>query len=385
VTGASDVVVVGAGVIGAAVAWRAAQRGVPVTLVDPQPGCGASWAAAGMLAPVAEAAYGEESLLALCLDSARRYPGLLAELAGASPVPVRHPTAGTLVVAFDGDDLRALETLAGYHEELGLPVRRVTAREARRLEPLLSPRLRGGLALDGDHAVDPRALLAALLDAGGRAGTRLLRQRVERVVLDGGRAAGVRLDTGEVMTASTVVVAAGCWSGPAGPLADLPSHLVPPVRPVKGQVLRLRGETGPLALTRTVRGWVHGSPVYAVPYGDGRVVVGATSEERGFDTTVTAGAAYALLRDALALLPALGELELVEATARLRPGTPDNAPLLGPTDVPGLVLATGHYRNGVLLTPATADALGGYLAGDGLPPEVAAFSPRRFAPQEVPA
>lgn len=384
-----DVAVVGAGVIGSAIAWRTAQRGPSVALIDPEPGSGASYAAAGMLAPVAEASYGEEALLALCRDSAARFPQFLADLAVACSVPVSHLTTGTLVVALDGDDQRALEVLAGYHGELGLHVQRLTARECRRIEPLLSPRVRGGLAVDGDHAVDPRALVRALLAAGDREGVRLVRDRASGVLHDAGSVGGIRLDGGGTVAAGQVVVAAGAWSGPEGLMAGLPPHVVPPVRPVKGEVLRLRGEPGPLALSRTVRGWVHGSPVYAVPYGDGRVVVGATSEEKGFDGAVTAEAIYRLLRDALSLVPALKELELVEATARLRPGTPDNAPLIGPTALPGLVLATGHYRNGVLLTPVTADAVAAHLAGGALPPEVSAFSPGRFsAPriqQEVPA
>lgn len=382
-----DVAVVGAGVIGAAIAWRTAQRGLSVALIDPQPGSGASYAAAGMLAPVAEASFGEESLLALCLDSAARYPQFLAELSTACSVPVSHTTTGTLLVALDGDDLSALQVLAGYHAELGLPVRRLTAGECRRLEPLLTPRLRGGVGVDGDHAVDPRALVTALLAAGGGEGVQPVHDRVSEVLHDDSSVHGVRLGSGDTIAAGFVVVAAGAWSGPDGPLAGLPPHVVPPVRPVKGQVLRLRGDPGPLALSRTVRGWVHGSRVYAVPYGDGRVVVGATSEEKGFDTVVTAGATHELLRDAIALVPALAELELVEATARLRPGTPDNAPLIGPSVLPGLVFATGHHRNGVLLAPVTADAVAEYLADGVLPPEVSAFCPQRFtrSQQEVSA
>lgn len=381
----AGVVVVGAGLIGASVAWRAAQRGLSVTLVDPTPGQGASSAAAGMLAPVSEASYGEEALLGFCLDSAARYPAFVDELVAVTGVPVSHPTSGTLMVALDRDDLRVLEMLAAYHAELGLEVRRLTPRECRGIEPLLSPRLRGGLALDGDHAVDPRALVRALLAAAEQTGVHLLRERVTGVVVTDGAARGVQLDGGGTLAADVVVVATGSWSGPAGPLAGLPAHVVPPVRPVKGQVLRLRAEPGELALERTVRGWVHGVHVYVVPYGDGRVVLGATSEEKGFDVTVTAGGAYQLLRDAVELLPGLAELELVEATAGLRPGTPDNAPILGPTDLPGLVLATGHHRSGVLLTPATADGIATYLTEGALPPELLPFVPQRFAPstQEV--
>jgi glycine oxidase len=388
---ACDVAVVGAGVIGSAVAWRVAERGLRVALVDDHPGCGASYAAAGMLAPVAEASYGEEALLRLCLESARRYPAFLAEARAASGLAVPHQTRATLVVATDDDDLRALLVLHRYQDELGLSVRRLTARDCRRLEPLLSPRLRGGLAVDGDHAVDPRALVRALLAAAVRAGVRPVPHRAAGVVVTDGAVAGVRLADGSELTAGTVVVAAGAWSGRAadGPLSGLSTDLVPPVRPVQGAVLRLRGRPAPDGLARTVRGWVHGSPVYAVPYGDGRVVVGATSEERGFDTRVTAGAAHALLRDALTLVPSLGELELVETTARLRPCTPDNAPLIGATALPGLVLATGHYRNGVLLAAVTADAVSALLTGEPSPDGMDAFCPRRFAgagaDQEVPA
>ena len=391
-----DVAIVGAGVIGAAVAWRASQRGLSVALVDDAPGHGASYAAAGMLAPVSEAAYGEEALLALCLESARRYEGFLAELASASGLAIPHQNAATLVVATDDDDLRALDRLHEYHRELGLSARPVTARECRRLEPLLSPRLRGGLAVDSDHVVDPRALVGALLAAGAAAGVRLVRQRARSLTTTAATTTttgiatatgaavtvtGIGLDDGTELAATSVVLAAGAWSGRAaatGLLANLPEQARPPVRPVKGQVLRLKGPSGVMGLSRTVRGWVHGTHVYAVPYGDGRVVVGATSEERGFDTTVTAGATYELLRDALTLLPALGELEHVETVCRLRPGTPDNAPLLGPSSLPGLVLATGHYRSGVLLAPVTADAIADYLADGVLSGDLGAFSPKRF-------
>lgn len=390
-----DVVIVGAGVIGAAIAWRASQRGLSVALVDDAPGRGASYAAAGMLAPVSEAAYGEEALLGLCLESARRYEGFLAELTSASGLAISSQNAGTLVVAADEDDLRALDRLHDYHRELDLPAQRITARECRRLEPLLSPRLRGGLSVDGDHVVDPRGLVRALLAAGAASGVRLVRHRATSLTasrtttgavtgsaVTGSAVTGIGLDDGTQLAAPTVVLAAGAWSGPAsgnGLLANLPEHARPPVRPVKGQVLRLQGPPGAMSLSRTVRGWVHGTYVYGVPYGDGRVVVGATSEERGFDTTPTAGATYQLLRDVLTLLPALGDLEHVETVCRLRPGTPDNAPLLGPSSVPGLVLATGHYRSGVLLAPVTADAIVGYLADGALPEHFEAFSPQRFA------
>ena len=377
-----DVAVVGAGVIGAAVAWRAAQRGLSVVLIDDAPGSGASYAAAGMLAPVSEASYGEEPLLRLGAESLRRYPAFLAELRSTGARAVAHSTAGTLLVALDEDDLRALEERRRFLDELGLCVRTLRGRECRREEPLLTPRLRGGLAVDGDHAVDPRQLLGASLHAAGRVGVRRLPARVVDVSVVGGAVRGVRCADGTAVDAGQVVLAAGAWSGA---LPGLPAGSAPPVRPVKGQILRLRGPAGPLALGRTVRGDVGGRPVYCVPYGDGRVAVGATVEDRGFDTRVTAGAVRELLDAALVLVPALGELELVEATARPRPATPDNAPLLGPGRLPGLVLATGHYRNGVLLVPATADAVADLLTTGALPDWAAPFNPERFAlpPEEA--
>jgi glycine oxidase len=370
-----DVVIIGGGVIGLAVAWRAAQAGLAVTLADDDPAGGASHAAAGMLCPVTEAHYGEEALLALNLASARSWPSFAAELEEASGRPVGYRAEGTLAVAFDDDDLRALEELHRYRAELGLAGERLRGRECRSLEPLLNPRLRGGILVAGDHQVDTRAVTAALLVAGERAGVEVRRKRVVELCVEGGRATGVRLPGGGVVSAGTVVLAAGSWSGR---LAGLPAGTVPPVRPVKGQILRLWGPPDRPVLRHNLRGLRQGRSVYLVPRADGRIVVGATEEEQGFDTTVTARAVHDLLEDAVELVPAVGELELVEAIARLRPGTPDNAPLIGPSALPGLVMATGHYRNGVLLTPVTADALTALLATGTVPEVAAPFSPLRF-------
>jgi len=366
-----DVVVAGGGLVGLAVAWRAALRGLAVTVVDDAPGTGASWAAAGMLAPVTEASYGEERLTAFARASLERYPSFVAELEEASGLPVGLRTAGTLLVGFDEDDVRVLADLSAYHRELGLDAERLTPREARRREPALSTRVRGALAVASDHSVDPRAVSSALLEAAARAGVELVRERVAELLVEDGRATGLRLADGLDLRAGTVVLALGAWSGS---LAGLPPGAVP-VRPVKGQILRLRGE--PL-LSGTVRALVRGRPVYLVPYGPDRLVVGATVEERGFDATVTVGGVADLLRDALEVVPGLTELELVETLARWRPGTPDNGPLLGPSHLPGLVLATGHHRNGVLLTPATADAVAEVLVSGALPEVASAFAPGRF-------
>lgn len=359
------VVVLGGGVIGLSIAWRAALAGLSTTVVDPEPGRGASGVAAGMLAPVTEVHYGEEALLALNLASARRYPAFVADLEDVAGVSTGYRPTGTVSVARDADDLAALEELVGYQRGLGLDVERLRSHELRRLEPGLAPGIRGGAVVAGDHQVDPRRLVAALLAACRRAGVGVRRER--------GRCASgrsVALESGATIEADAVVVAAGAWSAA---LAGLAPALTPPVRPVKGQVLRLRGKGEP-----PISGNVRGAEVYLVPRADGEVVVGATVEERGFDTEVTGGAVHELLRAAIELVPDVAELALVESAAGLRPGTPDNAPLLGATAAEGLVLATGHFRNGILLAPVTADAVVALLTTGATPPEMAAFSPRRF-------
>jgi glycine oxidase len=371
-----DVVIAGGGLIGMSVAWRAAQRGLSVTVVDDAPGAGASRAAAGMLAPVTEASYGEEALLRLCLASLERYPAFAAELEAAGGVPVGLRTAGTLVVGFDADDQRALDALLTYQRELGLAVERLTPREARRREPSLTPRLRGALQVAGDHSVDARAVHAGLLVAAEAAGVVLVRSRVAGVRVEGGRATGVHLDDGSALAADTVVLALGAHGG------TLPGAPAVPVRPVKGQILRLAGAAG--LLEGTVRALVRGRHVYLVPYAGDRLVVGATVEDRGFDARVTAGGVHDLLRDAIEVVPGISELELAETLARWRPGTPDNAPVLGPAGVPGLVLATGHHRNGALLTPVTADLVADLLVTGELPGLAAPFTLDRFTRQETP-
>jgi glycine oxidase len=369
---AGDVVVVGGGVIGLAIAWRATSAGMTVTVVDEAPGQGASWAAAGMLAPVTEVHYGERPLLGLNLAAAGRWPAFAAEVEEASGHPVGYRPGGTLAVARDADDNAALEDLYRFQLRCGLEVERLRSRECRQLEPGLAPSIRGGVLAAGDHQVDNRALVEALLTACRRAGVRLVQGRVAELAVDGDRVTGVVLAGGTRLPAGTVVLAAGCWSGGLGGLA---AEALPPVRPVKGQLLYLRGPADEPLCSRNVRGL----EVYVVPRGDGRVVVGATVEEQGFDTRVTAGAVHDLLRAALELLPDVAELELTETVVGLRPGSPDNAPMLGPAGPQGLVVATGHYRNGILLTPVTADAVAELLATGRVPDLIAPFAPGRFA------
>ncbi|MFC4610186.1 glycine oxidase ThiO [Streptomyces maoxianensis] len=374
----SDVLVIGGGIIGLVTAWRAAQRGLRVAVVDPEPGGGAAQVAAGMLAAVTELHYGEETLLGLNVESARRYPTFVAELEEASGQCVGYRACGTLAVALDADDRAHLRELHALQRRSGLESVWLTGRDCRRLEPMLAPGVRGGLRVDGDHQVDPRRLAAALVMACERAGVVFHRGWAERLSVVRDRAAGAVLrDAGE-LTADQVVLAGGSLSGKLG---GVPADVLPPVRPVKGQVLRLTVPPayGPF-LSRTVRAMVRGSHVYLVPRENGELVVGATSEELGWDTTVTAGGVYELLRDAHELVPGITELPLTETRAGLRPGSPDNAPLLGPTDLPGLHMATGHHRNGVLLTPVTGDVMAAVLATGELPHEARAFTPRRFSP-----
>jgi glycine oxidase len=376
-TKAPDVLVLGGGIIGLVTAWRAAQRGLTTAVIDPEPARGAAGVAAGMLAPVTELHYGEQDLLRLNLASAARYPDFTAELEDASGHETGYRACGTLAVALDSDDRAHLKELHAFQRELGLESTWLQGRECRRLEPMLAPGVRGGLRVDGDHQTDPRRLAAALLIACERTGVTVHRERAVRLTTARERATGAALASGTLLSAGRTVLAAGSLSGR---LEGVPPAVLPPVRPVKGQILRLRiPDAYAPFLSRTVRAVVRGSAVYLVPRVNGELVVGATSEELGWDTTVTAGGVYELLRDAHELVPGLTELPLVETGAGLRPVSPDNGPLLGPTALEGLHLATGHGRNGVLLTPVTGDAMGEVLAGGGLPAEARGFAADRFA------
>ncbi|CAL9599184.1 Hydrogen cyanide synthase subunit HcnC [Streptomyces sp. enrichment culture] len=380
--GTPDVLVVGGGIIGLVTAWRAAQRGLVTAVVDPAPGGGAARVAAGMLAAVTELHYGEQTLLSLNLASVRRYPAFAAELSEATGHDLGHRRCGTLAVALDSDDRAHLRELHAFQRQSGLESEWLSGRDCRRLEPMLAPGVRGGLRVDGDHQIDPRRLAAALLTACERAGVRFHRTTAERLTVARDRATGVVTADGTALAAGQVVLAAGSLSGR---LAGVPEGVLPPVRPVKGQVLRLTMPPGrPPLLQRTVRAVVRGNPLYLVPRVSGELVVGATSEELGWDTTVTAGGVYELLRDAHELVPGITELPLTETLAGLRPGSPDNAPLLGPTALAGLLLATGHFRNGVLLTPVTGDVMAHVLTTGELPEEARPFTPGRFGTTQAP-
>jgi glycine oxidase len=376
---AVDVAVVGGGAVGLAVAFEAARRGLRTAVFErDRAGHGTSHVAAGMLAPIAEAAAGEEPLLELGLRSTRLYPEFVAALAEAAPdQPSGYTKCGTLLVARDSDEAEGLERELELRRRFGLNVERLRASTARRLEPALAPALRLAALVPSDHAIDPRRLTAALAAGVKSAGGRLHEHTPVRGILrDGDRVTGLQLAGDREVRSRAVVIAAGVWSSAVEGLKDeLPIRL----RPVKGQIMRLHDPAGSGLLSRVVR---MGSG-YIVPRGDGRYVIGATSEERGFDTTVTAGAAFELLRDAGELVPGVSELVLDEFRAGLRPGTPDNLPVIGPGRAGGLHWATGHGRAGILLAPVTARLVCAGLQEQEPELDLSPFSAARFAPTGV--
>ena len=376
-----DVIVVGGGVIGTAVAWRAAAAGRAVLLIDPggsdpRAGDKASLVAAGMLAPVSESVFGEQDLLTLNLHAAGRFESFNKELEVASGLSTGLRAEGTLAVAYDNGDLAALDRLTSFRRSLGLDAERLDARECRRIEPFLAPSIRGGVLARGDHSVDNRRYLTALRAAAARAGVRTVAGSVSRVAGDEVRATLAGQPDGARLTARHVVVAAGQATRS---LDGVPGPVRRAVRPVKGQILRLRHPSGiPPVLRHSVRAVVRGRDLYFVPRQDGELVVGATQEERE-DLTVTAGAVHELLHDAVTAVPAVGELILAEASAGLRPGTADNGPILGRTGPGAPIIAAGHFRNGILLSAVTADAVTALLTGHPLDAVWAPFTPARFS------
>jgi len=383
----ADVVIAGGGVIGTAIAWRAAAAGLDVVLADPARGDGASLVAAGMLAPVSEALFGEGALLRVNLLALDRFPSFAAELERVTGHRVGLRREGTLAVAYDAGDYAALMRLTAFRRSAGLDAEELDSRACRKLESFLTPDVHGGVLFPGDWSVDNRRYAAALREAAAAAGVRVVPDRVTAVLTADGagadspdgagdRVRGVALASGGEIGSARVVVAAGSWSGAVD---GLPAALRSAVRPVKGQLLRLRHPDGmPPVLTHTIRATVRGADVYLVPRADGEVIVGATQEERGPDLTVTAGATHDLLHDAMSVLPVTSELILAETCAGLRPGTPDNGPIVGEVGPGGLLLATGHYRNGILMSAATADAAVACLTGRAPAPEWEPFGPGRF-------
>ena len=378
-SGTWDVIVAGGGVIGLACAWSAMRRGLRVVVLErAESTAGATRVAAGMLAPVGELQHGEEVLLEMTVASAAAYPAWAQEVEEASGRPTGYERLGSLHVALDRDEAEVLRRQHELQRSVGLEAEWLGPRACRRLEPGLHPSLSGGVFVEGEAVVDPRLLAEALRGALMEGGAEVrFGAEVVGLVGDGERAAGVRLGDGQELRAGAVVAATGSWSGGGG--SWLPDEVRPPVRPVKGEVIELRLRRGERLSERIVAS----ERVYVVPRADGRVILGATMDEAGFDEAVTAGGVLELLREAYRLLPEVAEAEVVEVAAGLRPGSPDNVPIVGRSEMEGLMLATGHHRNGILLAPLTGEAVADVLEGGEVEGSLRAADPRRFA--EMPA
>jgi glycine oxidase len=370
--------VIGAGVIGLGIAWRLAQAGCAVTVFDRgEAGHGASWAAAGMLAAAVETEPGEEPLLPLALESQRLWPDFARELEAAADISVNYRDEGTLVVALNRDDAAQLHHSYEFQKGLGLDLHWLSAAEARHREPHLKPGIAAAVWSPRDHQVENRDLGRALAIAARRAGVELVEHcAVHEVLFKGSRVAGLVSKRGRE-PAEIVMLAAGAWSREIG---GIPPAYLPPVRPIKGQMLALQMDPAAPLLRHVV--WLPRG--YMVPRNDGRLVIGGTVEERGFDTSLTAGGILALLEGAWRAVPTIEELPIAETWVGFRPGSRDDAPMLGPSGIDGLVVATGHHRNGILLTPVTAALISAFVLTGRLPENALPFSPERFAATTAP-
>ena len=348
------ILIIGGGVIGLGIGWQLAKSGASVTIYEQaEAGRAASWAAAGMLAPLAEAHTEEPELLKLGCQSLALYPQWVRELEADAEMAIGYRVEGTLIVGLEPDDTHQLRHLYASQQDLGLSVEWLTGRAAREIEPALSPRVTAAIHCETDHQVDNRRMVKALQRAYQRYGGALHENNaVESIQIENGIATGIKTQDGEKYNGDVIMLSAGCESAQ---IQGLPDAIRPPVRPVKGQMLALQMEAGISVknVIRTVRARYPMS-VYLVPRTDGRLIVGATSEEMGFDTRLTAGGVFELLRGAWEAVPGIYELPLLETWTGLRPGSRDNAPILGETPIENLIYATGHYRNGILLTPITA-------------------------------
>lgn len=365
-----QVAIVGGGIIGLSIGWRLRRAGVDVTVYERDAaGRAASWVAGGMLAPVSEYGFEHEEFFEAGTKSLAQYPSFLDELADDTGTRVALDTRGTLTVGLDRDDTEAMRRVYRFREHRELPVQWLSGSEAREIEPQLSPRIVSGMWIPDDYQVNNHTLVDTLASAVRALGGEIREHCVVRAVRcsDSG-VNGVETDSG-VEEADRVIVAAGCWSAQI----ELPEEARPPVRPVKGQIVSLREADG-FSLERVIR-----TPdCYLVSKGDGRLLVGATEEDMGFDTTPTAGPVMRLIERAWEAVPGIYDLPIESIDVGLRPGSRDHLPIIGETSVPGLVIATGHYRHGILLAPVTADAVCGLVAGGGMPDGFEAFSPSRF-------
>jgi glycine oxidase len=364
------VLIVGGGTIGLSIGWELARAGVPVTLFDRDtPGRGASWKAGGMLAPTAELQFEEPDLYRLNRESLRRWPAFVEALEEDTDVDLGFRTEGTLTVAPDEDSATAMERVYRFQQKIGADVERLSGAEARDREPFLAPHVAGAVYTE-DVQVDNRALVNALREGVENHGGRIRAETPIATIQPDSTQPAVVTESGERIEGHRVIVAAGAWSRQ---IDGLDEGVRPPVRPVKGQVIDLE-HTRPFDLRHVVRG----PDAYLVPKANGRLVVGATSEEKGFETDVTAGGLYNLLEGAIELVPGIRELSVRTLDVGLRPGTRDNTPLLGPSGTPGVLYATGHYRHGILLTPVTAQEIANLVHTGTISEWLEPFLPSRF-------
>lgn len=365
------VIFVGAGVIGLSIAWRLAREGVRVTLFDKaEAGRQSSWQAGGMLAADAEMGFEEPALYRFSRASMDRWPDFVRELEADSGMAVDFRTEGTLRVADDADSEARLRRVYEFQKNEGVDLRWISGREAREIEPFLAPRVSAAIETRHDVQVDNQKLILALIEAVKRRGGSIIEDtQITRIEPDAATPHVFDADAGET-TGDLIVLSAGAWSRQ---IEGLPPEARPPIRPVKGQMIELK-MIRPFSIERVIRG-PHG---YVVPKASGRLLIGATSEEMGFDTDVTAGGVYKLLEGAWEILPGIYDLPITATWAGLRPASRDHEPIMGHSAAPGVFIATGHYRHGIMLAPQTAFVASEMILGRETSPWPGPFSPARF-------
>src|SRR5450432_1905320 len=363
-----DVVIAGGGLIGGAIALELAQAGLRVGLFERgEPGREASWASAGILSPAPESP-GMIPMVPLGKASMNLYPGFVANVEEVSGQSVGFRPFGTMDALFSRDAPRDLSTLIALHHGLGLKAEPLRPEDAREIEPAISPDVEAAALRPEEASIDNRALTRAVLESARKSGAEIFPEHaVEAIRREGGRCTGLRV-RGENVVAKWTVIAAGCFSGN---IAGAEAYA--PVRPAKGQMVSLRADE--IKIERVL--W--SEKVYLVPRNDGRILAGATVEYVGFDKQVTAGAVSKILSDAIELAPGLANARIEETWAGLRPDSPDHLPILGPTDLEGLLMATGHFRSGVLLTPITARMVREWITEQRVSVDWERLSPMRFA------
>ncbi|MEO8513333.1 MAG: glycine oxidase ThiO [Ignavibacteria bacterium] len=371
-----NTVIIGGGIIGLSVGWQLAKKGNNVEILErDQAGKSASWAAAGMLAPQAEMGFEDIELFYLCRKSLEMYPKFCNELFEDSGIKVEVEKTGCILPAFDRDDAERLRRLYDFREKIGMPINWLTGSEAREVEPFLSPRCTGAIWIEDDAQVNNRLMLEALKKAFIKCGGKLYEEHnVENINILNGKVTGVHIH-GIDINFDNVIVAGGAWSKQ---ISGIPENLLPPVRPVKGQIINLRLNDS-CRITKVVRA----PDVYLLPKSDGRLILGASVEEMGYNVEPTAGEVFRLLERGWEAVPSIYDLPIDSIDVGLRPGSRDHMPIVGDSDVEGLFFATGHYRNGILLTPVTAFELSEWIATGITSETLKGFGISRFYKETV--